>query len=117
VLAALADDLNTPEALAALHQLASDIHRTEDAHARAELRSALLAGGWLLGILTEPADAHFRTGAGVDVAAIEALIEARNAARRRKDFAGADAIRAELTALGIELEDTREGTRWRVAGG
>jgi len=116
VLAALCDDLNTPEALAALHQLAGEIHRNEDPDERSRLRDAMLAGGWLLGILTEPVEAHFRAGAAVDPAEIERLIEARNAARRNRDFAGADAIRAELTARGIELEDTREGTRWRVGG-
>jgi cysteinyl-tRNA synthetase len=76
----------------------------------------MLAGGWLLGILCESAEAHFRAGAGVDPAEIERQIEARNAARRNKDFAAADRIRAELLARGIELEDTREGTRWRVSG-
>jgi cysteinyl-tRNA synthetase len=116
VLVALCDDLNTPEALAALHQLAGEIHRSTDPDERLRLRNAMLAGGWLLGILTEPAEAHFRTGAAVDPAEIERLIEARNAARRGKDFAAADAIRAELMARGIELEDTREGTRWRVSG-
>jgi cysteinyl-tRNA synthetase len=116
VLEALCDDLNTPEALAALHALAGEIHRSTEPGERQALRDALLAGGWLLGILTEQVEARFRAGAAVDAAEIERLIEARNAARRNKDFAAADAIRAELTAQGIELEDTREGTRWRVSG-
>jgi cysteinyl-tRNA synthetase len=116
VRAALCDDLNTPEALAALHQLAGEIHRSTDPQERARLRDAMLAGGWLLGILCESAEAHFRAGAAIDPAAIERQIEARNAARRNKDFAAADRIRAELLALGIELEDSREGTRWRVSG-
>jgi cysteinyl-tRNA synthetase len=116
VLATLCDDLNTPQALAAMHQLASELHRTSDAAERTRLRDALLAGGWLLGILTEPVEAHFRSGAEVDAAEVDRLVEARNAARRASDFAGADAIRAQLTAMGIELEDTREGTRWRVSG-
>ncbi|MGA1371186.1 MAG: cysteine--tRNA ligase [Pseudomonadales bacterium] len=115
VLAALCDDLNTPLALAALHQLASEIHRTTDTEERARLRNALLAGGWLLGILTESADAHFSVGAAVDPAEIEQLIENRATARKHGDYAAADEIRQRLLARGIELEDTRQGTRWRVS--
>jgi len=45
---------------------------------------------------------------------IEALIDQRNAARKNRDFDRADAIRDELLARGVELEDTREGTRWKI---
>jgi cysteinyl-tRNA synthetase len=116
VLAALCDDLNTPEALAALHQLAGDIHRSTDAAVRTRLCDQLLAGGWLLGILGEVAEDHFRSGANVAAAEIERLIAARNEARRNHDFAAADRIRQDLLDRGIELEDTRAGTRWRVNG-
>jgi len=116
VLSALCDDLNTPEALAALHQLAGEIHRSNDPELRARLCDQMLAGSWLLGILGEAAEDHFRSGATVDAAEIDQLITARNEARRNRDFAAADAIRQRLIAQGIELEDTREGTRWRVSG-
>jgi len=114
VLAALGDDLNTPEALAAMHQLAGDIYRTDDLRTRQALRQSLLAGGWLLGILIEPAANHFQSGGTVDPEEIQNLIEERNAARRAKNFARADEIRDALAARGIELEDTREGTRWKA---
>ncbi len=114
VLGALADDLNTPEALAAMHQLVSDLHRTDDPEERTRYARWLLAGGWLLGLLSESVATHFQGSGRVDVADIERLIEARNAARKAKDFARADALRDELMGLGVELEDTRDGTRWKI---
>ena len=114
VLAALTDDLNTPEALAAMHQLAGHIHRSTDETEKRRLQQQLLAGGWLLGLLVQPARQHFQADSALDPATIEARIAARKEARANGDYAGADAIRDELLAQGIELEDTREGTRWKV---
>ena len=114
VLAALGNDLNTPQALAAMHAIAGDIHKTSDPAIAGKLRLQLLAGGWLLGILGTPANAYFQEAAGVDPGWIEAMIERRADARGRRDFASADAIRDELAANGIELEDTASGTRWKV---
>ncbi len=116
VMAALCDDLNTPKALAAMHQIADAANRAEDAAERARLQRQLLEGGWLLGVLTETVDAHFQRGTEVDATEIEALIEERNAARRSRDFQRADAIRDDLARRGIELEDSRDGTRWKVRG-
>ena len=114
VVEALCDDLNTPKALAAMHAIAADIHRANDPAKSRELRARLLAGGWLLGLLDTPVGEYFQGDAELDAAAIDARIEERTAARKARDFARADAIRDELLALGIELEDTREGTRWRA---
>jgi cysteinyl-tRNA synthetase len=116
VVEALADDLNTPGALAALHGLVTEIHRANDTSKARALRDALLAGAWLLGLLGQAPDAYFRAGSTVDAAEIEALIAERNSARKARDFARADAIRQALLARGIELEDSRDGTRWRVVG-
>ena len=116
VVEALADDLNTPEALAAMHRLAGEIHKAADDAAKHPLRAELLAGGWLLGLLTRPATEYFQADSTLGAATIEAKIAARNEARANKDYAGADAIRDELLAAGIELEDSREGTRWKVIG-
>lgn len=117
---ALCDDLNTPEALAAMHELAGNLQKAGkegDAEAVSAARRQLLAGGWLLGILIENAEAHFTGGreGAMSSDEIDALIEQRNAARSAKDFARADEIRDQLAAAGIELEDLREGTRWRRA--
>ena len=117
VLAALADDLNTPEALAAMHGFASAVHRTEDAEERMQAARSLLASGWLLGLLDESVTQHFQAGQDIDVATVERLIEERNAARKAKDFQQADSLREQLTDLGVELEDTRDGTRWKLIDG
>jgi cysteinyl-tRNA synthetase len=114
VAAALCDDLNTPVALAALHEIANEIYRSNDASARRALRDRLLAAGWLLGLLDRDPAEHFRAGATLDAAAIDALVAERTAARKRKDFARADAIRRQLDDNGIELEDGADGTRWKV---
>ena len=111
VLDALCADLNTPRALAAMHALAADLHRAEDDDSVRALRTALLAGGWLLGILTKSPQEHFQ-GIAQD-ATVERMIEERNAARAARDFARADEIRDDLAARGIQLEDTSDGTRWR----
>jgi cysteinyl-tRNA synthetase len=106
VLAALCDDLNTPGAIAALHGLA-DAALAGDTAAAAGLR----AGGALLGLLQAAPSDWFR--GGDDTAAIEALIGQRLAARRARDFGRADAIRAQLAAEGVVLEDGPGGTTWR----
>ena len=114
VVAALCDDMNTPKALSAMHELAADLQKAQPGE-EANARQALLAGGWLLGLLTEDPEAYFQGSGddGLTVQAIEALIDERNAARKERDFARADEIRDQLISQGIELEDLREGTRWR----
>jgi cysteinyl-tRNA synthetase len=115
VLAALEDDLNTPLAIARLHELAGELNKTDDAAEQARLKGILLAAGDMLGLLQADPEDWFK-GAGDDEAGeIEALIAARMAARKDRKFDEADRIRNELAARGITLEDGPEGTIWRRA--
>ena len=106
-LAVLGDDLNTPNAIARLHELARDANKGDPVAA-----GKLKASAAMLGLLEGDAEAWFKGDAG-DEADILAAIEARLAARKNRDFAEADRIRDALAARGILLEDTPEGTIWR----
>ena len=119
LLAALCDDLNTPEAFVAMANLAFQARRaiTGPPAMRNDAKSLLLSGGRLLGFLHEDPEAWFKQtapGNALDTTRIEALIAQRDAARAARDFARADAVRGELAALGIAIEDGPHGTRWKV---
>jgi cysteinyl-tRNA synthetase len=111
---ALLDDLNTPKAFAAMHEL-----RGEAAKGTKPAAASLKASAQLIGLLQLPPAQWlgFRpASAAVDENKVVSLIEARNSARKAKNFKEADRIRDELKAMGIELEDTKDGkTQWKVA--
>jgi cysteinyl-tRNA synthetase len=106
VLAPLCDDLNTPGAIAGLHELAEAAIAGD-----AQAASDLLAAGEILGLLNHTPDEWFRGDRYCGK--IEGLIAEREAARAAKNFARADEIRKSLEAEGILLEDNASGTTWR----
>ncbi len=116
VLDALGDDLNTPEALAALSRLAGEANAAADRGdlpAMAQARADLLAAGTALGLLQMPPSEWEQGRDDEDRARIDALVDARLAARKARDFEEADRIREALAAEGIEVMDGPNGSTWR----
>ncbi|OYY06850.1 MAG: cysteine--tRNA ligase [Mehylophilales bacterium 35-46-6] len=107
---AMDDDFNTPEAIAVLFDLANEANKTKDASTTNLLKS--LSG--VLGLLQRNPD-EFLQGEVSQALDVEALIQARLAAKKNKNFAEADVIRKQLSDAGIILEDTPQGTTWRRA--
>ena len=113
---ALLDDINTPEAIAALHAAAKALNKAAP-EVVADAKGQLLATGAVLGLLQADPEAWFTAGSAGDLsaAAIEGLIAERAAAKRDKNFARADAIRDELISAGVLVEDGPGGTSWKRA--
>ena len=112
---ALADDLNTPRAIAELFGLAKTLETSVDEDERGRAKAGLLAAGAVLGLLQQDRDAWFEGGADDDLKArVEALLEQRQAARAAKDWPAADAVRAELDGMGVVVMDGPQGATWRT---
>jgi cysteinyl-tRNA synthetase len=109
--AAMDDDFGTPEAVAVLFDLASEVNKTRST----ELAGLLKALGACLGLLQADPKAFLKAGATLDEATIDALIAQRAAAKAVKNFAEADRVRQELLAQGIVLKDSASGTTWEAA--
>lgn len=110
---ALEDDLNTPLAISALHEIVTRLHKATTESEKEHLASTLKASGAWLGLLQKDPEHWFKGNTGIDEAEILSLIEARNRARNQKNFAEADQVRQELLKAGILLEDGPEGTSWK----
>ena len=108
--AAMDQDFGTPEAVAVLFDLASEVNRSRSP----QLSALLRALGGVLGLLQSPPEVFLRAGSAVDSAHIDALIVQRQVAKAARDFARADAIRAELLGQGIVLKDSAQGTAWEA---
>ncbi|MDI1261488.1 cysteine--tRNA ligase [Aquabacterium sp.] len=109
--AAMDEDFTTPIAVAVLFDLAAEVNRSGSAEAASLLKA--LAG--VLGLLQQSPQAYMQGGGesgGLEASAIEALIEARTAAKKARNFAESDRIRDELAQQGIVLKDSPQGTTW-----
>jgi len=116
-MAALLDDLNTPEALAELNNEAKRLANSDDPESAHDAGGKLLAAGNVIGLFQlDPQSWLAGDTEGLDDALIEQLIAERNAARKARDFARADEIRNQLQEMDISLEDVADGTRWRRSG-
>ncbi|MGA9422814.1 MAG: cysteine--tRNA ligase [Rhodanobacteraceae bacterium] len=116
--AALCDDLNTPAAFAVIAQLADQARTAKTGSEKRAAKEALLGAGELIGLLQQDPEAWFQqaaSGTEVDATWVQALLDEREAARAVKDFARADAIRKQLAAGGVAIEDGPEGARWKLA--
>ncbi|MEM9740682.1 MAG: DALR domain-containing protein, partial [Pseudomonadota bacterium] len=115
---AIADDLNTPNALAELARLSTEANTAadqKDPAAMAQARANLLDAGELLGLLQQSPSHWEQTGDADDKARIDALVEARVQARTDRNWEEADRIRNSLAEEGIEVMDGAGGSTWRRA--
>jgi cysteinyl-tRNA synthetase len=134
MLAALEDDLNTPEAIAELFGVVRAANRATDAAEKRALAESLRSGAWLLGLLVQDPGVWFKgpqisastaqitptshpasatLAASPEDAEIDTLVQQRDAFRKERNFAEADRIRRQLTERGIVIEDATGGARWR----
>jgi cysteinyl-tRNA synthetase len=121
LIAALADDLNTPAAISVLHAFGRDVHRFDIVAAKKLAAALRWLGVWNGENSSEIYSYGYDVGEGPAEADVRWRIEARNAARSAKDFAAADRIRDELAAMGVTLKDAKDPntgeltTTWEVA--
>ena len=116
VLEALCDDLNTSKALAEINEIAKNLSKADSDELKAKYKAEFLFSAHLIGILHDSPDEWLgigQTQGDVNSDKIEKLISERNDARATKNFERADQIRSELAEMGIEIEDTADGTIWR----
>ena len=116
VMEALTDDINTPLAIAYLHEIVNNLNKATDATEKKKYKSVLLASAKVFGLLYQDPESWFKnpvSSTEIDVEQINSLIEERVNAKKEKNWARADEIRNQLKESGILLEDTPNGTSWK----
>ncbi len=114
--AALADDLNTPAAIAELSALVTSANNSKKPAEQAQAKADLLAAGALVGLLQSDPEHWFRASFGEQAAEIDALVAERVAARAAKNYAESDRLRDALAERGVEVMDSASGSTWRRKG-
>jgi cysteinyl-tRNA synthetase len=118
---AMDDDVGTPAAIAAIHDAVREGNTALAAGDEKAVAGALGSVRAMLGVLgLDPLDPRWSGGGDerlgqVTDGLVALALEQRQAARARKDFAAADAIRDQLKSLGVQVEDTPQGTRWELS--
>jgi cysteinyl-tRNA synthetase len=110
---ALADDLNTPEAIAEMFALATAANVAKKPAEQAEAKARLMAAAKLLGVLQDDPAQWFRASFGDKAVEIDALVAERVAARAAKNYAESDRLRDALAERGVEVMDGPNGSTWR----
>ncbi len=116
VMDALTDDINTPLAIAYLHEIVNNLNKATEAAEKKKYKSVLLASAKVLGLLYQDPESWFKnpvSNAEIGAEQINSLIEERANAKKEKNWARADEIRNQLKESGILLEDTPNGTSWK----
>lgn len=116
IIEALADDLNTPAAIAELSALATAANIAKKPAEMAKAKGDLLAAAKLFGVLQNDPETWFRASFGEQASEIDRLVAERVAARAAKDYALSDKLRDDLAARGVEIMDSASGSTWRRKG-
>ena len=116
IVEAIADDLNTPAAIAELSALATAANVAKKPADMAKAKGELLAAAKLFGVLQDDPEHWFRASFGEQAAEIDRLVAERVAARAAKDYALSDKLRDDLAARGVEVMDSASGSTWRRKG-
>tara|TARA_B110000003_G_scaffold8424_1_gene8762 strand:- start:1388 stop:2779 length:1392 start_codon:yes stop_codon:yes gene_type:complete len=113
ILNAMSDDLNTPKAISILNSLVKEYPKLEDSQ-KAGCINKIKTSGQLLGILHQDPETWFsKDTSHMDIDLIEGLMKQRDEAKALKNYSEADSIRQKLTGMGVEILDSKDGSKWK----
>ena len=113
MLDAMSDDLNTPKAISILNSLVKEYPKLEDSQ-KAGCINKIKKSGQLLGILHQDPETWFsKDTSHMDIDLIEGLMKQRDEAKALKNYSEADSIRQKLTGMGVEILDSKDGSKWK----